>query len=108
MAPFTSLFPLLWTLFFACDCSEQEGWIRASLLPLRMMARPVQHFRSAIFSAWQDIVAAELSNRKRFSWDVWTRHVWVSSTSCLFPPEGKRQNVVESHAFWGEFGMVFT
>ena len=50
---------------FAWD-SEQEGWIRAGLPPVRMMARPVQHFRGAIFSAWQDTVAAELCKRNGF------------------------------------------
>ena len=28
--------------------SEQAGWIRPGLPPLRMMAGPIQHFRSAI------------------------------------------------------------
>ena len=30
--------------------SEQAGWIRPGLLPLRMMIGPIQHFRSAF---WQ-------------------------------------------------------
>ena len=33
---------------FAWDSGEQ-GWIRVSLPPLRMMTGPIQHFRSAIF-----------------------------------------------------------
>ena len=33
--------------------SEQAGWIRPGLPPLRMMAGPIQHFRSAIWQAWQ-------------------------------------------------------
>ena len=34
---------------FSLD-SEQEGWIRAGHPPLRMMAGPVQHFRSYLLS----------------------------------------------------------
>ena len=33
--------------------SEQAGWIRPGLPPLRMMTGPIQHFRSAIWQAWQ-------------------------------------------------------
>ena len=36
--------------------SEQAGWIRPGLPPLRMMTGPVQHFRSAIWQAWQNKV----------------------------------------------------
>ena len=36
---------------FAWDSGEQ-GWIRVSLPPLRMMTGPIQHFRSAILDAW--------------------------------------------------------
>ena len=43
--------------------SEQAGWIRP---PLRMMTGPIQHFRSAIWQAWQGRVAADLSRRKGF------------------------------------------
>ena len=32
---------------FAWD-GEEKGWVRVSLPPLRMMAGPVQHFRTAI------------------------------------------------------------
>ena len=32
---------------------EQAGWIRPGLPPLRMMTGPIQHFRSAIWQAWQ-------------------------------------------------------
>ena len=37
--------------------SEQVGWIRPGLPPLRMMTGPIQHLRSAICQAWQDEVA---------------------------------------------------
>ena len=46
--------------------SEQAGWIRPGLPPLRMMTGPIQHFRSAIWQAWQGKVAADLSRRKGF------------------------------------------
>ena len=39
-------------LGFALDGAEQ-GWVRVSLPPLRMMTGPVQHFRSAILDAWR-------------------------------------------------------
>ena len=44
---------------------EQAGWIRPGLLPLRMMTGPIQHFRSAMWQAWQDKVAFDLCNRKK-------------------------------------------
>ena len=37
---------------FAWDSGEQ-GWIRVSLPPLRMMTGPIQHFRTAILDAWR-------------------------------------------------------
>ena len=37
-------------LGFAWDGNEQ-GWVRVSLPPLRMMAGPIQHFRTAILEA---------------------------------------------------------
>ena len=46
--------------------SEQAGWIRPGLPPLRMMTGPVQHFRSAIWQAWQHKVATDLCKRKGF------------------------------------------
>ena len=52
-------------LGFAWDGNEQE-WVRVSLPPLRMMAGPIQHFRSAILEAWQFHVFARLSERKVF------------------------------------------
>ena len=51
--------------FFFLD-SEQAGWIRPGLPPLRMMTGPIQHFRSAIWQAWQSKVAADLCKRKGF------------------------------------------
>ena len=52
-------------LGFAWDGNEQ-GWVRVSLPPLRMMAGPIQHFRTAILEAWQFHVFARLSERKGF------------------------------------------
>ena len=46
--------------------SEQAGWIRPGLPPLRMMTGPIQHFRSAIWQAWQSKVATDLCKRKGF------------------------------------------
>ena len=45
--------------------SEQAGWIRPGLPPLRMMTGPIQHFRSPMWLAWQEKVAADLCKRKR-------------------------------------------
>ena len=45
---------------------DEEGWVRVSLPPLRMMSGPVQHFRSAIFDAWRYQVFARLSERRGF------------------------------------------
>ena len=52
-------------LGFAWDGAE-KGWVRVSLPPLRMMAGPVQHFRSAILDAWRFQVFARLSEKERF------------------------------------------
>ena len=52
-------------LVFFCD-SEQTGWIRPGLPPLRTMTGPIQHFRSAIWQAWQHKVATDLCKRKGF------------------------------------------
>ena len=52
-------------LGFAWDADEQ-GWVRVSLPPLRMIAGPIQHFRTAILEAWQFHVFARLSGRKGF------------------------------------------
>ena len=65
------------------------------------MAGPTQHVRSAMFSAWQKAVAAELCRRKGFrgdcGFDMFGSHQLLASP----PPEGERQNAVESH-FCGE------
>ena len=52
-------------LGFAWDGNE-HGWVRVSLPPLRMMAGPVQHFRSATLDAWRFLVFSRLSERKGF------------------------------------------
>ena len=52
-------------LGFAWD-GDEKGWVRVSLPLLRMMAGPVQHFRSAILDAWRFQVFARLSERKVF------------------------------------------
>ena len=52
-------------LGFAVDGNE-HGWVRISLPPLRMMAGPIQHFRTAILDAWRFHVFARLSERKGF------------------------------------------
>ena len=39
-------------LGFAWDGAEQ-GWVRVSLPPLRMMTGPFQHFYSSILDAWR-------------------------------------------------------
>ena len=62
---------------FFWDC-EQAGWIRPGLPPLRTMTGPIQHFRSAIWQAWQGKVAADLSRRNGFrggfSVDIYGSH----------------------------------
>ena len=71
---------------------EQEGWIQAGLPPLRMMAAPVRHFRSAICSAWQIAVAAELCKRKglreKFGFDMFGSHQLLVS-----PHPGERDKM---------------
>ena len=52
-------------LGFAWNGAEQ-GWVRVSLPPLRMMTGPVQHFCSSILDAWRFHVFAILSERKGF------------------------------------------
>ena len=87
----TSLFRLLQKLALLGTRDNKGGF---ALVFRLLIAGPVQHFRSAIFLAWQDTVATDLCKRKGFSCEVWIRHVWVSSTLCLFPPEGKeRENI---------------
>ena len=52
-------------LGFAWD-SGVEGWIRPGLPPLRMLAGPYQHFKSAIIEAWRNKVSRLLALRKGF------------------------------------------
>ena len=52
-------------LGFAWDAAEQ-GWVRVSLPPLRMISVPVQHFYSSILDAWRFSIFALLSERKGF------------------------------------------
>ena len=47
-------------LGFAWDGAE-KGWVRVTLPPLRMMAGPVQYFRSAILDAWRFQVLSRFS-----------------------------------------------
>ena len=64
--------------------SEQAGWIRPGLPPLRMMTGPTQHFRSAIWQAWQSKVATDLCKRKGFRCgfgvDVYGSHQLLASS----------------------------
>ena len=75
--------------------SEQAGWIRPGLPPLRMMTGPIQHFRSAIWQAWQGKVAADLSRRKGFRGgfcvDIYGSHQLLVSCSAK---SRKRTSVV--------------
>ena len=50
---------------FAWD-GDEGGWVRVSLPPLRIMAGPIQHFRTAILEAWRFHVFSRLSERKGF------------------------------------------
>ena len=43
-----------------------DGYLRVALLPLRMLAGPLQHFRAAIWQAWQLTVTSQLAQRKGF------------------------------------------
>ena len=51
------------------SAADEQGWVRVSLPPLRMMTGPIQHFRTAILEAWHFHVFSKLSERKGF-WDV--------------------------------------
>ena len=65
MGPFHLLIQSADELGFFWD-SDQAGWIRPGLPPLRMMTGPIQHFRSAIWQAWQHKVATDLCKRQGF------------------------------------------
>ena len=60
------LYWVSWGMGPSSSDSEQAGWIRPGLPPMRMMTGPIQHFRSAIWQAWQSKVAADLCKRKGF------------------------------------------
>ena len=87
-------------LGFAWDGAE-KGWVRVSFPPLRMMTGPVQHFRSAILDAWRFSVFSRLPERQGFLGCEFTDFQGLFTTTYLDPPEGSRQNVVESHFMWG-------
>ena len=65
VVPFIFSFISAAELGFAWDVAE-NGWVRVSLPPLRMMTGPVQHFYSSILDAWRFHVFARLSERKGF------------------------------------------
>ena len=94
---FIFLFSLLMNWVFFWD-SGQAGWIRPGLLPLRMMTGPIQHFRSAIWQAWQHKVATDLCKRKGFR-GGFGLDIYGSHRLLVIPPEGTRQNVVTCHSF---------
>ena len=52
-------------LGFAWD-SNEEGWIRPGLPPLRILSGPYPHFKSAILSAWRGRFEGILTSRKSF------------------------------------------
>ena len=52
-------------LGYAWD-SQEEGWLRPGLPPLRMLSGPYQHFKNAIFSSWRGRVAGILTPRRGF------------------------------------------
>ena len=64
--------------------------VRVSLLPLRMMTGPVQHFRSAILDAWRFHVFAGLSERQGFLGGEFSDFSWFFTTTYLLPPAGTR------------------
>ena len=64
--------------------SDRAGWIRPGLPPLRMMTGPIQHFRDAIWQAWQHKVATDLCKRKGFrggfGFDIYGSHQLLVSS----------------------------
>ena len=64
--------------------SDQAGWIRPGLPPLRMLTGPIQHFRDAIWQAWQHKVATDLCKRKGFrggfGFDIYGSHQLLVSS----------------------------
>ena len=83
----------------AWDGAEQ-GWVRVSLPPLRMMTGPVQHFRSAILDAWRFSVFSGLSERKGFlggEFADFQGSLQLLTSSHL---RERDKNVVKSHFMW--------
>ena len=77
-------------LGFAWDGAEQ-GWVRVSLPPMRMMRGPVQHFYSSILDAWRFIFLPSYLNVRVF-WggedsEFQSR---LFTTTYLVPPAGTR------------------
>ena len=70
---------------FVWDGAER-GWIRSSLLPFWMLSGPIQHFKSALFDAWQLKVGAQLADSKGFgvgsSWMHEDLHNYFTLPSC--------------------------
>ena len=86
--------------------SGEHGWLRVSLPPLRMMAGPIQHFRSAILDAWHFHVFSRLSERKGF-WGVSFADLkgslqLLNSTHL----RDRDKNVVKSHSLWGSMERI--
>ena len=63
---------------------EQQGWIRAALPPLGMLAGPIQHFQSATYEAWQLEVGAQLADRKGFLGCPVPGYPRIAATTYLF------------------------
>ena len=86
--------------------SEQAGWIRPGLPPLRMMTGPIQHFRSAIWQAWQSKVATDLCKRKGlrcgFGVDIFGSHQLLVS-SHLRERDKMLQRAILSGGVWNGF-----
>ena len=91
---------------FAWD-GDEKGWVRVSLPPLRMMAGPIQHFRTAILDAWRFHVFSKLSERKGFGsveFADFTGSLQLLNSTHL---RDRDKNVVKSHSLWGEYGNGF-
>ena len=75
--------------------SEQAGWIRPGLPPLRMMTGPIQHFLSAIWQAWQHKVAADLCKRKGFRgalcFDIYGSHQLLACLLWFLVKQGQKR-----------------
>ena len=78
--------------------SEQAGWIWPGLLPLHMMTHPIQHFRSAIWQAWQHKVATDLCKRKGFRGGFGVG-IYGSHQLLVSSHKRERENVASSQSF---------